>query len=54
MKVYKETIFRPVAVICKFSDEEAVIAAANGSEYGLASALFTSDVTRAIRVSEAL
>lgn len=54
MKVCREEIFGPFVVISKFADEAAAIAAANDTEYGLAAALFTSDVTRAIRVSQKL
>jgi aldehyde dehydrogenase (NAD+) len=54
MKVYREEIFGPFAVVSKFSSEEEVIEAANATEYGLAAALFTNDITRAVRVSQRL
>jgi aldehyde dehydrogenase (NAD+) len=54
MKVCREEIFGPFAVVSKFSSEEEVIEAANATEYGLAAALFTNDITRAIRVSQRL
>ncbi|KAK7212652.1 hypothetical protein V2G26_019830 [Clonostachys chloroleuca] len=54
MKVYKEEIFGPFAVVVKFSSEQEVIKAANDTEYGLAAALFTTDVTRAVRISQRL
>jgi succinate-semialdehyde dehydrogenase/glutarate-semialdehyde dehydrogenase len=38
----------------KFSDEAEVITAANDTEFGLAAYLFTKDVARLFRVSEAL
>jgi succinate-semialdehyde dehydrogenase/glutarate-semialdehyde dehydrogenase len=49
-----EEIFGPVAPIRTFRTEEEAIAAANDSEYGLVSYVFTSDVKRALRVCEAL
>jgi succinate-semialdehyde dehydrogenase/glutarate-semialdehyde dehydrogenase len=49
-----EEIFGPVAPIRTFRTEEEAIAAANDTEYGLVSYVFTSDVKRALRVCEAL
>uniref|UniRef100_A0A8H7K5N6 Aldehyde dehydrogenase domain-containing protein n=1 Tax=Bionectria ochroleuca TaxID=29856 RepID=A0A8H7K5N6_BIOOC len=54
MKVYQEEIFGPFAVVVKFTSEEEVIKAANDTEYGLAATVFTTDVTRAVRVSQRL
>lgn len=54
MKVYREEIFGPFVVFVKFNDQDDVLAWANDSEYGLGAAVFTSDVTRAIRISESL
>jgi aldehyde dehydrogenase (NAD+) len=54
MKIMQEEIFGPVCAIAKFKDEEEVIKAANDSTYGLAAAVHTKDVTRSIRVSNAL
>src|ERR1700722_17457085 len=53
-RLLTEEIFGPVAPIVTFSTEEEAITAANASEYGLASYLFTADVKRALRVAEAL
>jgi succinate-semialdehyde dehydrogenase/glutarate-semialdehyde dehydrogenase len=47
-------IFGPVAAILTFDDEDEVVAAANDSEWGLVSYLFTRDLDRALRVSERL
>ncbi|WP_103334774.1 NAD-dependent succinate-semialdehyde dehydrogenase [Amycolatopsis sp. CA-126428] len=49
-----EEIFGPVAPITAFDTEEEAIAKANDTEFGLVSYLFTSDLNRALRVSEAL
>ncbi|VUC34751.1 unnamed protein product [Clonostachys rosea] len=54
MRIYKEEIFGPFACFCKFSTEQEVLTMANDTDYGLGSAVFTTDVTRAIRVSEEL
>jgi len=47
MTIAKEEIFGPVMQIMRFSDMEEVIARSNDSEYGLAAAVFTSDLDRA-------
>lgn len=51
MRVYKEEIFGPVVVIARFSDEEKALEMANGTTYGLGSAVFTNDLVRAHRVA---
>jgi succinate-semialdehyde dehydrogenase/glutarate-semialdehyde dehydrogenase len=50
----KEEIFGPVAPVIGFDDEDAAIAAANDTEYGLVAYLYTSDIKRAFRVVEKL
>jgi succinate-semialdehyde dehydrogenase/glutarate-semialdehyde dehydrogenase len=47
-------IFGPVAPVVRFSDEADAIRWANDTEYGLVSYLYTGDLRRALRVSEAL
>ena len=49
-----QEIFGPVAPLTPFDTEEEVIAAANDTEYGLVSYVFTNDLRRALRVAEAL
>ncbi|KAK7013966.1 aldehyde dehydrogenase [Favolaschia claudopus] len=54
MKIVKEEIFGPVAVIMKFKTEEEVIEAANATEYGLSACVFSDNISRAIRVAHAV
>src|SRR4051812_2963834 len=53
-RLLKEEIFGPVAPVTGFDDEDAAIAAANDTEFGLVSYVYTSDVKRAFRVCEKL
>ena len=53
-RLLKEEIFGPVAPVIGFDDEEAAIAAANDTEYGLVAYVYTSDLKRAFRVIEGL
>ena len=50
----REEIFGPVAPVATFQDEQAAIAAANDTEYGLVAYVYTRDLKRALRVVEAL
>jgi len=54
MRIAKEEIFGPVLTVIPFTDEADAIAKANDVVYGLAAYLWTNDVGRALRVSEAL
>lgn len=54
MLVAREETFGPVAALMRFDGEAQAIEAANASEYGLASYLFSRDISRILRVSEAL
>jgi succinate-semialdehyde dehydrogenase/glutarate-semialdehyde dehydrogenase len=53
-RLLKEEIFGPVAPVIGFDEEDAAIAAANDTEYGLVAYVYTSDVKRAFRVVEKL
>jgi succinate-semialdehyde dehydrogenase/glutarate-semialdehyde dehydrogenase len=53
-ELLKEEIFGPVAPVISFDDEEAAIAAANDTEYGLVAYVYTRDIKRAFRVVEKL
>jgi succinate-semialdehyde dehydrogenase/glutarate-semialdehyde dehydrogenase len=50
----KEETFGPVAPVFRFETEAEVIAAANDTEFGLASYLYSRDIGRVFRVGEAL
>lgn len=54
MRIFREEIFGPVAPLIKFKDEEEAIAIANDTEFGLASYVYTRDLGRVWRVTEAL
>ncbi|HEY4427391.1 MAG TPA: NAD-dependent succinate-semialdehyde dehydrogenase [Solirubrobacteraceae bacterium] len=53
-RLLREEIFGPVAPIATFSSEEQALEAANRTEYGLVSYVYTRDLARAIRVSEGI
>lgn len=54
MAIVHEETFGPVAALMPFDDEHEVVSAANATEYGLVAYLFTRDLARAHRVSDAL
>jgi succinate-semialdehyde dehydrogenase/glutarate-semialdehyde dehydrogenase len=54
MKIVHEETFGPVAPLIRFETEEEVITKANNIEYGLASYVYTNDLSRMYRVMERL
>jgi len=54
MKIAKEEIFGPVMSILKFKDADEVIERGNRTFYGLAAAVWTKDISKAIKLSNAL
>ena len=53
-EILQTEIFGPVAPIVEFKDETEAIALANDTEYGLVSYVYTGDLARGLRVTEAL
>jgi succinate-semialdehyde dehydrogenase/glutarate-semialdehyde dehydrogenase len=54
MEIYREETFGPIAAVALFEDDDEVIAKANDTRYGLASYLYTQNLTRAWRTLERL
>ncbi|KZV88177.1 aldehyde dehydrogenase [Exidia glandulosa HHB12029] len=54
MKIVQEEIFGPVVVLAKFEDEDDIVHQANDTVYGLAAAVFSSNVSRALTVAQRL
>ncbi|XP_023860097.1 4-trimethylaminobutyraldehyde dehydrogenase-like [Salvelinus sp. IW2-2015] len=54
MTCVKEEIFGPVMSVMPFDTEEEVLKRANNTTFGLASGVFTRDISRAHRVAENL
>jgi len=54
MLVAREETFGPVAPLFKFDNEAQAVAMANDTEFGLAAYLYTRDLARSWRVSEAI
>ncbi|MEX2442420.1 MAG: aldehyde dehydrogenase family protein [Alkalispirochaeta sp.] len=54
MRIAQEEIFGPVLVVQRFSSEEEAVMIANDSAYGLAGAVWTRDISVALRVAQAV
>jgi succinate-semialdehyde dehydrogenase/glutarate-semialdehyde dehydrogenase len=53
-RILREEVFGPVAPVSPFSTEEQAVSAANATEYGLVAYVYTRDLARTLRVSEAI
>ena len=53
MDVIKEEIFGPVVAAEPFEDQDEIISRSNNTTYGLAAAVWTSDLSKAIKTAEA-
>jgi acyl-CoA reductase-like NAD-dependent aldehyde dehydrogenase len=51
MRIAREEIFGPVLSVLEFADESEALEMANDVEFGLAGAVWTSDIARALRVA---
>ncbi|KAL8703221.1 MAG: hypothetical protein Q9201_003607 [Fulgogasparrea decipioides] len=51
MRIYREEVFGPFVVVSSFKTEEEAVEKANDTTYGLGSAVFTQDITKAHRVA---
>jgi succinate-semialdehyde dehydrogenase / glutarate-semialdehyde dehydrogenase len=54
MRIYREETFGPIAPVIVFDDEDSAVDMANDTTFGLASYLYTRDISRALRVAERL
>ena len=54
MRIFQEEIFGPVVAVTPFDTEEEAIGLANGTRFGLAAYLWTSNLNRAHRVAAAV
>lgn len=54
MLIYREETFGPIAAVIPFDTQEQVIEMANDTRYGLAAYIYTQNLSRAMRVFEAL
>ncbi len=54
MKIAREEIFGPVASAIKFKDENDVVVQGNDTDYGLAAAVWTKDINRALGIARKL
>lgn len=52
MRIAREEVFGPVLAVLRFKDEADAVRIANDSCYGLGAGIWTSDIARALRMSE--
>lgn len=54
MKIYREEIFGPVAVMMKWNDEDEVMRLANDNTYGLTASIWTKNIAHALKLGKKL
>ena len=54
MRIAQEEVFGPVLSVIRFKDEAEAIAIANDVRFGLGAGVWTSDIGRAFRMTEAV
>ena len=54
LRIAREEIFGPVMTVIPFTEVDEVIRLANDTEYGLAAAIWTRDITKALRTARAV
>lgn len=54
LRIAREEIFGPVMTVLPFRDVDEVVRLANDTEYGLAAAIWTRDITKALRTARAV
>ena len=54
LRIAREEIFGPVMTVIPFDDVDEVVRLANDTEYGLAAAIWTRDITKALRTARAV
>ena len=52
MRIGREEIFGPIMSVFPWSDEETMVSAVNGVEYGLTAAIITNDLAKAMETAE--
>jgi succinate-semialdehyde dehydrogenase / glutarate-semialdehyde dehydrogenase len=53
-RILAEEVFGPVAPVVRFTEEDAAVVAANDTEYGLVSYLYSGDLARGLRAASRL
>lgn len=54
LRIAREEIFGPVMTVIPFREVDEVVTLANDTEYGLAAAIWTQDITKALNTARAL